>query len=163
MLLGVALIVAGAAVLYFAVTGNDPRDLISPSGGLRLAPKVGPTGPMGPVGPAPAGGTAGVLAALALMRTYVATRHPGSTLVVISVYRPGAIVAGTQEASEHAFANAADVRILKPGGALNRPAMDGLYALLLATPHCELCWNGRGGCTTGHTDHLHYAPSPCHA
>lgn len=106
--------------------------------------------------------TAPLVALLGIIRPFVAARYPGRRLVISSTYRPGAIVAGTSSASEHAFGNAADLRIER-GGRLDTRAMDGLYTFLKATPTCELCWNRQGGCTTSHTDHLHVAPSPCRA
>lgn len=168
MLLGAALVLVGSAVLYYAVTGNDPRALISPTGALQAppspaAPSPGGRGSGGGSGAVATGGTPGVLAAIAVIRTFVATRYPRSRLVIGSVYRPGAIVAGTQSASEHAFGNAVDLRIEKASGGLDRVAMASLYNFLLATAPCELCYNHQGGCTTSHTDHLHYAPRPCHA
>lgn len=108
------------------------------------------------------GMTAAASAALVAMRTFVTARYPDATFVVVSTVRPGAIVAGTNSPSEHAFGNAVDVKILR-GGVLYKSAMDALYNFLRLTPYCELCWAGKGGCTTGHYDHLHYAPLPCRA
>lgn len=103
-----------------------------------------------------------LVALLGAVRTFVAARYPGAQLVVLSTYRPGAIVAGTTSVSEHAKANAADLRIMRRG-VMDKRAMDGLYRFLLALPTCELCWDHKGGCTTSHTDHVHVAPSPCRA
>jgi len=43
MLLGAGLVLVGSAVLYFAVTGNDPRKLLA-SGAVKASklPKIGP-------------------------------------------------------------------------------------------------------------------------
>jgi len=163
MLLGAGLVLAGAAVLYFAVTGTDPRTLLGPPG--RATAATGAPTPPGSGGAS--GGTPAVQAALGVIRSFVAARYPSSQLMIGSVYRPGAIVAGTTSASEHGgcmaglCGNAIDLRILTSTGALDRVAMDGLYNFLKLAPYCELCWSGQGGCTTSHDDHLHYAPLPC--
>jgi hypothetical protein len=152
-------VLAGAAILYFAVTGQDPRTLIGPPGARRRAgTTIG--GSTSPTSGGASGGTPGVLAGIAAVRLLVATRFPDAQVVIVSICRPGAIVAGTSSPSEHGRCNAVDLRILR-NGALYREAMDAAFRLLTAIPHCELCWAGQGGCTTDHNDHIHFAPVPC--
>ena len=163
-LLGYAVVYTGLAALG---TGTAPGILESLTPGFSGADlRSGRTLPSSPAGAGVPSGTFADLtpqlrAALPIMRAFVAARYPGRRFEITSTFRPGAIVANSTSASEHAKGNAADVKILGRNGALDTAAMDGLYAFLKRTPYCELCWNHQGGCTTSHTDHLHYAPAPC--
>jgi len=176
VILGVALVIAGGLGIYYALTGADPIDALrraitgqAPPESLTSSKSKGGDSTLGgvlqgtePNTPATHGGaTLGVTTAIVAIRALVAAM-PGRQLVILSVRRPGAIVAGTSSESEHASGNAVDFRIMR-GGTMDKRAMDTVYNVLKATPYCELCWNYKGGCTTSHTDHIHYAPLPCRA
>lgn len=163
-LFGYAVIYTGLAALG---TGTSPGLIESLTPGFAGADlRSGRTLPSAPATGGPgsiADTTPALRAVLVSARAFVTARYPGRTLQIISLFRPGAIVAGTSSPSEHAFGNAADLKIVDRNGRMDTAAMDGLYAFLKRTPYCELCWNHQGGCTTSHTDHLHIAPRPCKA
>jgi hypothetical protein len=158
MLLGAALVVVGAAVLYYAVTGKDPRTLLA--GGLAAPRTAGPTTPR-TVGSGE--GTLNIRIILVAARAV-----PGWKLGRIC----GVDTVPGTGVSEHVYCNAADLIVS------SKNAGDRLAAYLRAAAasgvlpiHCIIWWGRIASRKDGfawrpytgpnpHRDHVHVSAWP---
>lgn len=171
MLFGAALVVVGASVLYYVVTGEDPRSLLAP-GRYPKAPWAGggvPTGAAaGRYGIGPQGSGSGKQTGAIRVILAAARAVPGWRLGRVC----GSDTLAGEATSEHVHCNAADLFVPSAfvGNALAAFLVAGARAGILPV-HCviwartiwsrETGWQARPySGASPHTDHVHVSGWP---